>query len=313
MQTKLAVQFRPSRNTSCAFERLKTCKKCGAYSVLFDDRCKECGATGKFIPVARYIASLNRVLPMAEAFGAVALVALAVVLANDWMQIAAAGIGGAAFLALLFLLRQRYKPYADLYRFHEVLVDHTPAILKGIRADLQEADGDMSANHPKEAYEKLREIGYLLNNESIKQRKIACLRRFYIRKDMELELDPLVPKKFDPEFVLYMRDAVKVNRQLVRHSALDYVVAFRPQIEAMEGGREFLVSMAGSALRMKKYVQMYPRFIIDYLDELPRERFHRLCKLLADTPVQQRNELYAKCKETAQTRYAVDPDFQGMF
>lgn len=313
MQTKLAVQFRPSKKTSCAFERLKTCKKCGAYSVLFDDRCKECGASGKFIPAADYIATLNRVLPMAEAFGAVALVALAVVLANDWIQVAAAGVGGAVFLVLLFLLRKRYKPYADQYRFHEVLVDHTPAILKGLRADLQDADGDMSAGNPKDAYEKLREIGYLLSGESIKHRKIACLRRFYIRKDMDLELDQLVPKKFDPEFVQYMRDAVKVNKQLVRHSALDYVVAYRPQIEAMEDGREFLVWMAGSALRMKKYVQMYPRFIIDYLDELPKERFHRLCKLMADTPAEQRNELYVKCKEKAQTRYAFDPDFQGMF
>ncbi|TMV45814.1 hypothetical protein FE783_28200 [Paenibacillus mesophilus] len=313
MQTKLAVQFRKNRRTSHAFERLKTCKKCGGYSVLFDNVCKQCGSRDKFIPVTEYASAMNRIMPWAEAFGAIALVLLAVASAGTLQHLAAAVIGGAAFLFLFFLLRKRYKPYADTYRLHRLLIDHTPAIWRGLRADLQEAVQDMDAAKPKEAYEKLREIGHFLRGEHVKVRKIDCLGRFFIRKDMELELEEIVPASFRQDFVLYLWEAVKVNKRLVRQSVLDYVVAYRYEIAAMEHGKDILTLVAGAALRMKAYVQRYPHFIVDYLDELPRERFHRLCKLMASTPAADRGRLYERCKELAKTRYGFDPEFQGLF
>lgn len=313
MQTKLAVQFRKSRTTAAAFERLNLCKRCNAYSVLFANSCKSCGARDKFIPVTEYASALNRILPWAEAFGAVALVLLAVVFADTLAQMAAAVAGGAVFLFLLFLLRKTYKPYAEANRLHKLLVDHTPDILRGLRADLQEALEDMEADRPKEAYEKLREIGHFLRGDSIKARKVVCLNRFFIRKDMDLELEQLIPASFSEPFVLYLWEAVKVNKRLVRRSVLDYVLAYRYHIASMPNGKDILALIAGAAVRMKSYVRMYPYFIVDYLDELPKERFHRLCMLMAATPAEERTILYDKCKELARSRYGFDPDFQNIF
>lgn len=313
MQNKLAVQFRKSKRTTTAYERLKTCKSCGGYSVLFDNRCKQCGARDKFISVTEYASSLNRILPWAESFGAAALVLLAVLGANTPLELAAAAIGGTLLLLLFFILRKRYRPYVEKYRMHKLLVDHSPAILQGLRADLQEAVEHIVADKPKEAYEKLREIGWFLHGDAIKARKIACLNRFIIRKDMDLELEQVVPAHFSEPFVNYMWEALKVNKQLLRQKVLDYIVAFRPQIEAMNNGRDILALVAGAALRMKKYVLAYPQLIFDYIDELPRERFHRLCTLIAPTPVDRRGRMYEKCKQIAASRYGFDPDFQGIF
>lgn len=313
MPTKLAVQFRQSRTTATAFERLKMCKRCGSCTVLFDNRCKTCGARDKFISVTEYASVLNRVLPWAESFGAVALALAAIVFANTPAQLVAAVAGGVVFLALLFLIRKTYKPYANMYRLHKLLVDHTPVISKGLLTDLREATDDMEAGKPKEAYEKLREIGHFLRDDAVKARKVECLNRFFLRKDMELELEQLIPSTFSEPFVLYLWEAVKVNRRLVRESVLDYVLAYRYHISAMPDGKAILALVAGAAVRMKRYVQKYPYFIVDYLDELPKERFHRLCQMMAATPVEERTFLYEACKQLAQSRNGGEAEFGRLF
>lgn len=313
MPTKLAVRLRPRRATVTAFERLRRCRRCGGFTMLTDDYCNACGARDRLSPFARFAAVRTRWLPAAEAAGAVLLVALAVVFARDTLELLAAALGGAIFLLLLFLLRRRYKPYVDSYRLNRLLVKETPAIRDGLRDDLQAAATDMEADRPLEAYEKLRDIGLLLRNDQVKAGKVACLNRFYIRKDMDLELEQVMPAAFSEPFVLYMWEAVKVNKALVRESVLDYVLANRYRIESMRDGPAILTAVAGAALRMKRYVQTYPHFFVEYLDELPRERFHRLCRLVADTPPEQRTRLYQKCKTAAETRYAHDPDFRGIF
>ncbi|MDF2725160.1 MAG: hypothetical protein K0Q59_4835 [Paenibacillus sp.] len=312
MYNKLAVQFRRSQKTTTAYERLKSCKSCGSYTVLFDNRCKKCGAKDKLVPIEQYASSLNRILPWAELFAGVGLVLLAVVCANTLLQLAVAAIGGMALLALFLLLRNHYKPYAEKYRMQKLLIDRTQAIWQGLQADQQDAVNDMEADKPKDAYEKLREVSWFIRSDSLKARKLACLKRFIIRKDMDLELEQVVPTHFSEVFVEYMGEALKVNKQLLRQSVLDYAVANRSRIEMLHNGKEIMALVAGAALRMKKYVYAHPQLIYDYLDELPRERFHRLCTILASIPIEQRGRLYDKSKETAATRYAFDPEFQGI-
>lgn len=313
MPTKLAVQFRKSRPTVTAFERLKTCRRCGSYTTLLDDGCRACGAQGKLETVAAYAARRGRPVPWLESLGVIVIAALAVMAAGDSLQLAAAVLGGAVLLAALLLLHRRYKPFADSRRLHRTLVKHTDAIREGLQSDMEDAAGDLEAGRPKEAYEKLREIGLLLHSERVKSLKIACLSRFYLRKDMELELEQVIPSSFSEPFVLYMWEAVKVNKQLVRDSVLEYVMTYRYHIEALKDGKAIVTAVASAALRMKRYVRKYPHLFVEYIDELPIERFQRLCRLVADTPEEQRTRLYRECRERAETRYAHDPDFQGIF
>ncbi|GAA3402221.1 hypothetical protein ACFFNY_03800 [Paenibacillus hodogayensis] len=313
MTVRQAVQLRKSPVTATAFERLRKCGRCGAYSILQADRCPACDSRGKRTAIADYAATRSRPGPWLDMLGVVVLAAAAFYFAGTLLEQAAAILGGALLAALLVMLRRRYKPYIAAHMLNCILVRHTSAIREGLQADMQLAVADMKAEQPKEAYEKLREIGYLLRTDKVKARKIACLNRFHIRKDMELELEQVMPETFNEPFVQYLWEVVKVNKQLVRPAILDYVLANRYRIEAMENGKAIMTAVAGAALRMKAYVQTYPHLFVEYLDELPKERFQRLCRLVADTPVEQRTRLYQKCKERAQSHYALDPDFQQLF
>jgi hypothetical protein len=281
--------------------------------VLFDNRCLNCNAQDKFISVMEYVAALNVWMTQVETLVIAAILLLAVFMSNNLSELSAAIGAGAGLMGIYVWLRRRYKPFIDRYRLQSVLAKQSAEIMKGLYADLRHSVEDINADRPKESYEKLREIGHFLRNEPIKTHKIMCLNRFIIRKDMELELESIVPKSFDRDFIAYLLEATKVNKQLVRQTVLDYLSLYRDKIEELDEGREVIALVMGAALRMKKYVELYQHILIDYVDDLPKERMLRLCKMLATDLKEAAAPLYDKCKDTAKMRYGLDPDFQSIF
>ncbi|MBP1992475.1 hypothetical protein [Paenibacillus eucommiae] len=313
MKNKIAVQFRRSKRTMYAFQRLKYCKRCGSYTVLFEDDCPSCGKEDNFISITDYAKSLNKRLSLTETLVALSIFFLGIIFANSVTEMFVAIVAGGALLALYFYLRSRYKQTTEAFRFQKVLIEHTPAIYKGLQQDLMEAVGDIQAEDYKTAYEKLREISYFLNNDRIKIRKIMCLNYFVIRKDMDLELETLIPSHYDKDFVKYLWEVSKVNKQLIRINVLDYVVRYKAKIELLENGPTILTNIAGASLRMKQYVAIYQNFILEHVDYLPKDRFLRLCKIMAAFPGNDWGTLYSRSKEIVRTRYSFDPDFQGIW
>lgn len=313
MHNKIALQFRKSKKTRYALERLKICKKCNSYSVLFEDRCKACGTENSYMSVLEYTNELNHKLFQAEILIVIAWFSLSLIVASSVTELILAFTVGAALSVFYFLLRKRYKPYLEEFRLQKLLERHAPVIAKGLETDVADAVADIQNAAYKSAYEKLREIGRFLINDRIKIRKIMCLNYFVIRKDMELELETVLPTFYSQDFVEYLWEVSKVNKQLIRQSVLDYVMTYRAQIEELEHGKEILTNVTGAALRMTHYVETYQSLIMDYMEELPKERFLRLCKLLAASPESDWGELYNKCKESARIRFGFDPDFQGIW
>lgn len=304
MNAKLAVTLRPMRPTLTAFERVRVCKRCSACTSLPLERCRSCGGRNRFAPFERYVRARSRIRPWLEALAVAALAALAAALADTAWQMTAAVAGGGAALALLYWLHRRYKPYAAAAQLRRHLLDLLPAIRSGLQADLNEADSELAASRPLEAYEKLREIGWLLHSDSVKLRKIDCLNRFYLRQDMPLELETLVPAAFSEPFVRYMRNALLVNKRLIREPVLDYVLAYRYHIASLSEGRATLALVASAAVRMKAYVRKYPYFLVDYLDDLPTERFQRLCQFVEAELKDEVPQLYEACRRLRQKRYS---------
>lgn len=313
MQNKTAVQFRKNRKVTHTYQRLKYCKSCGSYSVLFDNQCKKCRAQNSYVSVEHYAGTLNTRMKQTEIFTFISIICASVVLAQDLMQLSIALGGGLCLVAIYALLLKRYKPYYEAYRLQKLFITQTPQIRAGLEFEVQEAVEDIRANNYKSAYEKLREIGVFLTNEPIKVRKVMCLNTFIIRKDMELELESVIPSYFDKDFITYLFEVSKVNKQLIRQDVLEYVAIHREQIELLGNGKEVMTNVVGAALRMKHYVELYQSIIIDYIDLLPKERLLRLCKMLAASPDSELGGLTIRCKETARIRYAFDPDFQGIW
>lgn len=63
---------------------------------------------------------------------------------------------------------------------------------------------------------------------------------------------------------------------------------------------------------MKHYIIRYHDYIAEFLQELPKERFLRLCRLMATMNANEAAELKEKCKEHIKNYYGFDPDFNGI-
>ncbi|TDF94079.1 hypothetical protein [Paenibacillus piri] len=310
MTDKIAAHFRESRRTSHSFQRLKQCKGCGNFSALWSDRCLQCGAEGRFLELAE----LSRVIVRRSAqrdmllIGAASLTAM--LFARDMTGMAVSLLAGAALAAAYYFIR---KPYLSVLRkrmIQELLEREDRAIRDGLLRDIEDAASDLKADDFKLAYEKLREVGYLVAGNQVKMLKLMCLNHFNLRKDMDLELGTLVPDDFEPEFIRYLFEVSRVSPELVKRNVIDYTLRYRMEIEALAGGRAVIGAVVIATLRVNAYVVQYQRLIADYIDELPRERLLRLFRLTSGQPAAY-PELAPKVAETANRKYGSDPEFQG--
>ncbi|RED76288.1 hypothetical protein DFP98_1125 [Cohnella phaseoli] len=313
MESKIAVQFRKLKKSTYTFQRLKYCKKCGRYSVLFDEICPDCQSSRTFQSPAEHAYVIHKRSGHTETLLLIALLCLGIVLARDFTQLIAAFSAAVVLLTAYLYLLKRYRVTNEKFYLQKLLIKQVPQIAAGLNRDVESSLEDIKASKFKEGYEKLREIGYFLNNDHIKAYKIFCLSRFFIRKDMQLELETLIPGHFDKLFISYLFEVSQVNKQLIRQSVLDYVVKYRAEIEGLENGKEIMTNVAAAAIRMRHYVDTYSSMIFDYVEGLPKERFLRLCKMLAEHPSLNTVSLSRKCKETVRVRYGFDPDFQGIW
>lgn len=311
MSKKIAVQFRKSARTRHAYERLKQCKGCGNYSVLWSNECLKCGAAGKLSSVKEIVQAIHRRNTVRDAMIVFSISLAAFFLAETFVQMAAAVIAGIALVAGTVMLSKRYAPAVENRLIHRLLISENRAIREGLLLDIEDAAGDLKSDDHKAAYEKLREIGYVITGNQVKVLKLMCLSHFILRSDMDLELSPLIPTGFEPDFIRYLNEVLKISPQLAKRDTLNYVVKHRSSIEAFDGGRETLVLAAGAALRVKGYVLQYQQLIADFIEDLPRERLLRLCKLLQGS-YDEAPALYDKARDTVKLKYDFDPEFQGL-
>lgn len=312
MNAKRAVQFRKSVKVSHEWQRLRYCKSCGTYTVLPEKPCSGCGAQS-FATLQEYAAMLNKRLFYTEALILAAFLGVSAIAARDFMEMGIAFAGSAVLMTLYILLKIRFRPSEEICRLQKITEQHMPKIREGLLQDALSAGEDMKNDQHKEAYEKLREVGSLLTIEHVKNLKVMCLNQLIIRKDMELELETLLPSAFNREFITYLYEVSKVNKSLIRQSVLEYLLTHRLRVEQLPFGKELMINAAVASLRMKPYIERFHPVIHDYLEFLPKERFLRLCKLVNDATSGPLARLQQACRETAKVHYGFDPDVQAIW
>lgn len=310
MRKKTGVLFRKTRKTAYTFERLQACKHCHTYHVLWDTHCEECGR--EYQPIRKLSALVTRRYVQTRFLLLALFVCLAVLCAKTLAQLLiAAGVGLLLFL-LFFWIQKKYGSYERDAQFLPFLTQEREAIKTALVHHLEDVGADVKAERFKDAYEKTREIGHFIHSDTIKIRKIMFLNHFILRKDMELELETLIPSTYDKDFVEYLREVVKVQPSLVKKSTLDYVRRYKSYILLQENGDQLMGQIAGAALRMKPYVEQYQDLIIEFIDYIPRERMLRLVKMVHTHRHEGWELLYAATKKRIDTHYAFDPDFAGI-
>ena len=307
MPDKIAAHFSKPRVTRYVFQRLQCCRKCGTFTALDLSVCPVCGRSA-LVPAAEIGRQRQGLLFAVELLLLAAGLVAAAYFAADTLQLVLAIVCGAGLLTAHLFFRKRYAMSAKQNRLHSFLIGRSKAIADGLTADEKSAEADYEAGHYKECYEKLREVGHFLYDDRLRGNKVLCLNHFVLRKDMFLELESLVPRKYSKAFNQYLLEISRVNPELIRKQALHYVLRYRGEIEKTGIGRELLTGVAGAALRRRSNLDICQFLIADYAEFLPRERFRRLCMLLSDPATDSYPALLIRAKEVAVRLYANDAE-----
>lgn len=307
MAKKKPVVLRPFKAPRYSFDKLRVCKRCGTFTALPGERCKHCGRAA-LVTVEGRAASLAGRRMSAALLAVVLLMLASAYFAASGAQLALCLAGGLVLLLALVAAQRKARAAENLRALDELLGRHIGAIRQGLEINRQEAVSVLRENDTL-AYEKLREIAVLLRGDRIARQRVALLHGFRLRKDMDLEMEPLLLKDFEPLLAEYIGEVAKLRRDLIKDRTLRYVQRYEAQILEMKDGASLLAAVAGSAVRMKRYALLYSAFIGRYAHLLPRDRFLRLHQLICAYPHEAWNGLDVRAKEIRAAKYRWDPDF----
>jgi len=310
MNKKKPVTLRSFKVPRYAFDKLRICRHCGRYTALGEERCTKCGRAS-LSPVEKRAADIAG-RKMATRLWLVLLLTLAsVYFGSSFQQMALCGAGGLLLLGMLYYTQRQARSSEKLRSLDELLGHNIGIIKEGLEFNRQEAVSVLRENDVL-AYEKLRELSILLRGDRIARQRVALLHGFLLRRDMDLELEQLLLKDFEPLLAEYIGEIAKVRPDLIKDRTFRYVQTYEAQILRMEKGSAILAGVAGAAVRMRRYALLYSAFIRRYLQELPRDRFLRLSRLVSANPREAWNGLDEAVVQMIESKYRWDPEFQSL-
>lgn len=232
----------------------------------------------------------------------------AVYFGQSLQQMALSGVCGAVLIAALYYMQRKVRQNENLFALNELLGRNIDRIREGLELNRQEAVAVLREDDVL-AYEKLREISVLLRGDRIARQRVALLHGFQLRKDMNLELEQLLLRDFEPLLAEYIGEIARVRPELIKDRTLRYVKNYEVQILEMNKGREILTGVAGAAVRLKRNALLYSGMIGRYVQDLPKDRFLRLSRLISASPHEAWNGLDQRIAEVREAKYRWDPDF----
>ncbi|MDQ1144305.1 hypothetical protein QE429_001132 [Bacillus sp. SORGH_AS 510] len=304
---KQAVQFSKKKRTQYRFQKLKMCKKCNRYTVLKDDICPACGTP--FIGIENLVKAILKNKLFTEATWILIVVSIGIVAAPTMKTLYFSLVTGLIFVVSYVMLSSLFLKSEYFTQLKTLLRADLKKIAAGIQVDSNLAKMDVKENRLADAYEKLREIGDFIYNDEMKSRRVMTLNEIVLRRDMELELEPLIPSSYDKDFVKYALEVVKINRSLMTKKGIAYFIHYREAV-IRDFGMDSLMSVAGTVLRMKLYIQEFQPFIEEFLEYFPKERILRLCSILQAHPEVDWGSLEDQTKRLIYMKYPFDPDFK---
>lgn len=308
MNKKRPVTFRPFKAPRYAYDKLRICRHCGQYTALGEDRCTKCGKDS-LITVEKQAASIAGRKMHTRLLFILLLTLASVYFGNSIEQMMLCGAGGILLAGLLYYTQRKVRQNENLRSLNELLGRGIGIIKEGLEINRQEAVSVLREDDVL-AYEKLRELSLLLRGDRIARQRIALLHGFLLRKDMDLELEQLLLKDFEPLLAEYIGEIAKVRPDLIKDRTLRYVKNYEVEIRQMNNGMTILTGVAGAAVRMKRYALLYSSMIGRYVQDLPKDRFMRLSKLIAANPHEPWNGLDQRVADIREAKYRWDPEVQ---
>lgn len=309
MAKKKPLILRPYHKTRYAYEKLRICKHCRFFTVLWEDRCANCGREA-LIPVMQQARIQAKRSMQNERLIALLITLAAVLFSQTLLQIILCLAGGILLTGLLWWFQRKMIESETRRQLERLLRSSQRRIIEGIYTNLTTASAAIKDDEQL-GYEILREMATIVHNDRIRLQQIMLLQSFALRKDMDLTLEPLMISDFEPALAEYIGELAKIKRELIKHKAIRYVLRYEREILDMKNGVRIMALVAGAAVRMKTYVDAYPDFILRYVRHLPKDRFLRLYRLVRRNPDQTWNGLRNEVSALYNEKYRWDPEFQN--
>ncbi|PLS04316.1 hypothetical protein [Neobacillus cucumis] len=288
------------------FQKLKMCKKCQRYSILKDEICPVCGKHYKKVCTFVKKSFIKRL--MTELMWILTITGLGIIFApaKQTMYYLSGGCAfGISYIVILsFFLKSEY--YCQLKKR---LRKDLRNIQAGIRFDSDLAEAEVKEGKVEEAYEKWREIGEFVFSDAVKIRQVRVLNKLPLKNGLERELERLIPSSYDRDFVKYALRMLNLNRARISKKCIAYLICYRGNIE-IDFGRDSLIAIADTALRMKLYILEFSSFIEEFLEDLPKERLLRLCSMIHTYPHHEWGSLKMSTTRLVERNYSYDPNFK---
>ncbi|MFB5673876.1 hypothetical protein ACE3NQ_10490 [Paenibacillus terreus] len=298
---KQPVRFRPFVRTRYAFQKLRICKHCGRFTALWEDQCSSCERS-TLIPVQEMANRKTFRYFGKDLFIGIVIAGAAIYFSTSTEQTLLVAAGSLALLLLLWAVQRRIKPFEQRRQLRRLFKYRFEDLEEGLTRNRAEAVARRQTDELL-CYEMLREVGVLLRDDRMKLQQIALLQSFVLRRDMDLILDALLLKSFEPLLAEYIGEIAKIKRELIKEKTLRYVTFYENRILDMPGGEQILISVASAAVRLKKYVVAHAKFIYRYARRLPEDRFLRLHKIVTANPYEPFGDLADEVKDIYRLRY----------
>lgn len=279
MTEKLVVQFDQLPVYDSQLEYLVYCRGCNTYHMNDQKPCIKCGKDDLSVSL-ECIAIKTVKRHFLNGLGILLILyAFMFIVSMSWRGIF---FGTVYTMICVGLYGMIYLKYKKAYHKKE-LEKHIKYNRHKIEQDLQKqweackkqiSDGDYLG-----AYEKLRYLSQIIDNEEIRVYKLICLNRFHLRKDLPLELKTVLLKDCNMLLIRYIYEVAKLKKELIDEATINYILRYRQQVLTEEKGEEIVASVLGGALRSKFLLNKYALALKEYLPYLPKERLLRLRKI----------------------------------
>jgi len=306
MNKKKNVILHPPLKTKYAYEKLRCCKYCQNYTALHEENCTVCGKSG-LRPVLEKARHAARRAQYNDLLLVSFLTLLAILFSETFQLMAISATAGIMLFGLLFFVQRAALESRISIEMSKLFENDRDKIAAGLVRNLETA---AAFGEEGRSYEMMRDIATIIHDDHIRKLQLILLQSFVLRKDMELELTPLLLKDFDSDLAEYIGELTKIKRELIKDRTFQYVIKYEQQFLALGRGEEILAGVAGAAVRLKRYVLAYSDFIARYARKLPKDRFLRLYRMLAESPNLDWGNLSAETARIYEEKYQWDADFQ---
>jgi len=307
--TKKSIQLPVFHRTRRVYDHLRICRKCRNFTILQGDACPDCGKQA-LVPVMKQAKLRAQRKMLNEVLFALLLTIIAVVVSKEMTEIIISVITGVVLIVALILVQRRMLSKETLRQLARLFKTDSKTIYEGTVRDQSTAVAVVRSGEDVEGYHMLRQAAVVVHNDRLRLAQLSLLQNFRLRSDMDLDLDSLIVHDFDPLLAEYIGEIAKIKREMVKDRAIRYVIANEPQILKMENGMTILISVTSSAVRMKRYVTMYPGFIRRYARFLPKDRFLRLYRMIQNDSAQKDSTMSVDLENIRQELYKGDSDFE---